>query len=287
MSEITRRDLFIHAYLNAGYEPEDAIIMADAVIALMEQRKVNETPVSKAKHDWMPARADDVLYFYRTNNFKSTWAFSQHGASLSLIDGKVRIRSNGVGKPLVNIHAYGLTDTNHTLDTLVFDAVTPNRGVWIHYNPEFIVGVDFESGALQRVNHHLMSLKDSEDDIAIRKGDRLIFEVKRHHHKVDVYLENYTNGQTCVLRFEDKDIQFAEYNTMDLIFSDDVITEIDVCYLDCGLLQTKCCAPYEFVKRIDCDIEEREYFRTDEFKREHVILVDAPDYIAYRGKVSA
>ena len=286
MSEITRRDLFIHAYLNAGYDPDQAIIMADAVLALMAQEKSKETPVSKPQDDWMPPKADDVLYYYRTDNFKSTWAFEQHGADLSLIDGKVRIRSKGVGKPMVSVQAYGKTDANHTIDTLVFDVVTPNRGVWIHYNPDFIVGVDFESGALQRVNHHLMSLKDSEDGIAIRKGDRLILEVKRHHRKVDVYLENHTNGQTCVLRFEDQDIQFAEYNTMDIVFSEEVITEIDVCYLDCGLLQTKCCAPYEFVKRIECDWEEREFFRTNEFKRSHVILVDAPDYIAYRQKVS-
>jgi hypothetical protein len=74
---------------------------------------------------------------------------------------------------------------------------------------------------------------------------------------------------------------------MDIVFSEEVITEIDVCYLDCGLLQTKCCAPYEFVKRIECDWEEREFFRTDEFKRSHVVLVDSPDYIAYRQKVSA
>ena len=286
MSEITRRDLFIHAYLNAGYEPDMAIQMADGVLALMAHEKVKETPVSKPQDDWMPAKADDVLYYFRTEKFKSTWAFEQHGADLSLIDGKVRIRSKGVGKPMVSVHAYGKTDANHTIDTLVFDVVTPNRGVWIYYNPDFLVGVNFEEGVVQRVNHHLMSLKDSVDSIDINKGDRLILEVKRHHREVDVYLENHTNGQSCVLRFEDQDIQFAEYNTMDIVFSEEVITEIDVCYLDCGLLQTKCCAPYEFVKRIECDWEEREFFRTDEFRRSHVVLVDAPDYIAYRQKVS-
>ena len=287
MEQITRKDLFIHAYLNAGYDPDQAIIMADGVIALMAQEKSKETPVSKPQDDWMPAIADDVLYFFRTDNFKSTWAFQQYGADLSLIDKKVRIRSKGVGNPMVNVHAYGKTNVNHTIDTLVFDVVTPNRGVWIHYNTELLVGVDFESGALQRVNYQLMPLKESEICIGIKKGDRLILEVKRNHRRVDVFLENYTNGQGCELSIEDEDIQYAEYNTMDIVFSEEVITEIDMCYLDCGLLQTKCCAPYEFIKRIDCDIEERDYFRTKEFKREHVILVDSPNYIAYSSKVSA
>ena len=276
--------IYTHAYLVQGYDIDKAVEMADKVCSHMAKHGIQDKPLERDTEGWKPEPSDDIRYFVRATNFKSTYDFKQNGVKLSLIDGKVRIRSSGVDKPYATVTTYEKVDCHHTIDTIVVDVVSPVRGFWLLYNPEFIVGVNFDDGCLERVNFDLSDLKQSVDNIVIEKGDRLIMEVSKTHSKVRVHLTNYTKDTSCYLEFQDEDIIYDCPNTLDIVFSDDVITEIDIVYLECGLVVTGCCESYEFLRKIDCDWEEREWFRSDEFLKENVVLVDNPTHIAYKPK---
>lgn len=277
--------IYTHAYLVQGYDIDKAVEMADKVCAYMQKHGIQDKSLERDPEGWKPEPAEDIQYFVKLEKFRNTLDLRQNGVKLSLVEGKLRIRSSGVDKPYVTVSSYGKVDCHHTIDTIVVDVVTPIKGFWLLYNPECIVGVNFDDGCVERVNFNLSDLKQSEEKIVIQRGDRLILEVSKTHHKVRVHLTNYTKDTTCYLEFDDQDIVYDCPNTLDIVFSDDVITEIDLVYLECGLVRTGCCDKYRFEKKIDCDWEEREWFESDEFQKAHKIMVDNNTHIAYREKI--
>jgi hypothetical protein len=223
MEHITRTDIFVASYLNQGYEIEDAVKKAKEVIKLLD------APKQEALE--MPTLADDIVYTLYRENFTDTIDFiACPNVKLSLVNGKVHMRSSGIDEPHVQVSGYGRNLMDNTSDVFVWEVITMGKGLWVSY-PEFTVGVNYNTGRIEWTYDDLELIKHSAP-LLIKQGETIELEINRKGNEVNVYLTNLNTTKTERLYFACKR-KMASHLTFR--FAEDVVDAINLTYLSFGV----------------------------------------------------
>jgi len=123
----------------------------------------------------MHEKSPDMVVLLERQSFTDTLDFKAFDkyATLQLIDECVDIRVNATEIPYVSIPGYGQNNLPVTSDTFVWKVMKKGEGVWWSYAPNLQVGVNYETGRVERVHDNLDLISQSLP-ITITEGDTCV-----------------------------------------------------------------------------------------------------------------
>ena len=229
-----------------------------------------------------PPKAPDTVVLLERQSFKDTLDFKvyENFATLQLIDECVDIKVNATEIPYVNITGYGRSILPVACDTFVWKVMMKGEGVWWSYAPNLNLGVNYQTGRVERVHDNLDMITQSLP-ITISEGDTLSLEVMRTHDEVKAFLINLDTGEEVMHYFTVERIWNYHYN-LDLYFKDDTEEHIQMQYMtfDAYSLPTdaKVC-----VHARDWESQDLTY---DGWKEAHEVLAQTREVTVYRAKAA-
>jgi hypothetical protein len=227
-------------------------------------------------------KGDDMVVLLERQAFTDTLDFKVYEkyASLQLIDECIDIRVNATEIPYVSIPAYGRNILPVTCDTFVWKVMKKGEGVWWSYAPNLQVGVNYQTGRVERVHDNLDMITQSLA-ITISEGDTLSLEVMRTNDEVKAFLLNLDTGEEVMHYFTVERLWGYHYN-LDLYFKDDSEEHIRMQYMTFDAYSL----PNDAKVCVHARDWENQDLTYDGWNEAHEILAQTREVTVYRAKVS-